>query len=177
MASKMKKTTEINRDNSSRAEAERLSNRIFTVIVITILYALLVFLLQTMSFNITTVNGAQAFIQILFWGSIVGAMVCAAIGAYKEKKSLFTYCGIFLYILWSMVVIQFCGVMGAIKAYILVYLSLAVILVMALVFSVLVEKGKMEKRAKTVFVGIAIAFFVIFCLIAIGLRFSFFGLF
>ena len=177
MASKMKKTTEKKRNNSSRIEAERISNRVLTVTVITILYAFLMLFLQNMSRSTATVLGAQGFIQILFWGSIVGAMVCAAIGAYKEKKSLFIYCGIFLYVLWSTVVVQYCGTMGSNKAYMLVYLSLAVIFVMTQVLSVLAGKGQLEKRTTTVFVGVAIAFFVILCLAAVLLRFRFFGLF
>ena len=167
------------KDNSQRrAETERLSNRVMTVTAGAILYALLMIFLQSMSRSSLTILGAQAFIQLLFWGSIVGAMVCAAVGAYKEKKSFFTYCGIFVYILWSMTVVQYCGTMGSNKAYALVYVSLLAIFVMSLVFSVLVGNGKFRnKQVMTVFTVIAIVLFVVFCAAAVLLRFRFFGLF
>lgn len=176
MASKIKKSN--NSDSArSRANAERLSNRALTVTVITILYAFLMLFLQNMSRSSETVLGAQGFIQILFWGSIVGAMACAALGAYKERRSLFTYCAIFLYILWSTVVILYCGTMGSDKAYALVYLSLAVVFVMTQIFSVLSAKGRLEnKKTVTVFATVSIALFALFCLAAVCLCFRFFGL-
>ena len=178
MASKMKKGNNTDIKNLNRAEAERLSNRLLTLTVITILYAFLMLFLQNMSRSSETVLGAQGFIYILFWGSIVGAMICAAMGAYKEKRELFIYCAMFLYVLWSTIVIQYCGVMGSNKAYTLVYVSLAVIFVMTQIFSVLVGKGKpVDKKTATVFAVVSIAFFVLFCLVAIGLRYSFLGLF
>ncbi len=175
----MKKDVNINsaKNSRSRAEADRLSNRVVMLTAAAILYAMLLLFLQNMSKSSATVLGAQAFTQILFWGSIIGAMVCAALGAYKEKKSLFTYSGIFVYVLWSMIVIQYCGVMGSDKAYLLVYLSLAVVFVMTQVYSVLASRGKMDsKKAVVTFAAISIALFVLFCAAAVALRFSFFGL-
>lgn len=175
----MKKNINIdsNKNVQNRADAERLSNRMITLTAVTILYAFLMLFLQKMSNSSETVLGALAFIQILFWGSIVGAMVCAALGAYKENKSLFTYCGIFVYIFWSMTVVQYCGTMGANKAYTLVYLSLLAVFVMTQVFYVLAGKGKMKNRkALTIFSVISVVMFLAFCAAAVALKTRFFGL-
>ncbi len=174
MASKMKKNDDA--DIRRHAEAERLGSRLVTLTIITILYAFLMLFLQNMSKSSETVLGAQGFIQILFWGGIVGAMACAALGAYKENKGMFTYCAMFLYVLWSAMVIQYCGNMGADKAYALVYISLIIIFIMTQVFSFLSNGGKIEKKTLTVFTVVAIALFVLLCAAAVCLRFRFFGL-
>ncbi len=160
-----------------KESAEQLSNSIVTLTAVIILYALLLLFLQKMSENTATILGAVAFEQILFWGGIIGAMVCAAIGAYKEKKGFFIYCGIFVYIFWSMTVIQYCGAMGSDKAYLLVYISLAVAFVIVQLYGILVGRGKMySKRAFTVFSVAAIIIFLLFCAAAVALKTRFFGL-
>ena len=174
MASKMKKTDSA--DIQRRAAAERLGNRLVTLTIITILYAFLMLFLQNMSKSSETVLGAQGFIQILFWGSIVGAMACAALGAYKENKGMFTYCVMFLYVLWSTVVIQYCGSMGSDKAYALVYVSLIIIFIMTQVFSFLSSGGKIEKKTLTAFTVVSITLFALLCAAAVCLRFRLFGL-
>lgn len=160
----------------SRAAADRRANQLVTLTSVTILYALLLLFLQRMSRSTETIQGAQAFIQILFWGSIVGAMVCAAWGAYKENKNLFTYCGVFVYILWSMTVVQYCGNMGSGKAYTLVYLSLLVIFILTQVYGALIGKGQISRRAMTAFIVVTIVLFVLFCIAAIVLHSNAFGL-
>ncbi len=160
-----------------RDKNEQLSGKAVMLTALTVFYALLMLFLQNMSKSSQTVLGAQAFIQILFWGSIIGAMACAAWGAYKEKKSFFTYCGVFVYILWSMVVIQYCGIMGTDKAYMLVYISLAIIFVLIQVFSFLASRGSFKSRkVLAAFTVVSAVLFAGLCLAAAALRFRFFGL-
>lgn len=171
-----KDRTKINskKQDDAQNKNEQLSNRVVMLTAMTILYAMLLLFLQSMSKSTVTVLGAQAFVQILFWGSIVGAMVCAALGAYKEKKNLFTYSGMFVYILWSMIVIQYCGIMGTDKAYGLVYISLAAVFVMIQIYSFLAGRENQGKKGMVVFTIACIVMFVIFCILAIALRLRFF---
>lgn len=176
--SKNRNNINTKKNSEAKEKSEQLSNRSVMLTTMTVLYAMLLLFLQRMSKSSVTVLGAQAFIQILFWGSIVGAMVCAALGAYKEKKTLFTYSGMFVYILWSMIVIQYCGIMGADKAYALVYASIVVVFVMIQLYSFLAGKGSFENNKKTlvIFTTVSIVLFVVFCILAVALRFRFFGI-
>ncbi len=173
----MKKDIKTKRDKAVRSDEERLSDKAVLLTALTILYAFLLLFLQRMSMSSTTVLGAQAFIEILFWGSIIGAMACAAWGAYREKRGMFTYSGVFVYIRWSTAVIQYCGNMGSSRAYTLVYVSLVIAFALVQLYFGLLSAGKLgTKRGKTVFTASAALLFVAFTLAAIALRFRFFGL-
>ncbi|MGN1098300.1 MAG: hypothetical protein ACI4SS_05335 [Clostridia bacterium] len=173
----MKKNNNIKIDSNKKREAERLSDRAVLLTALSILYAFLLLFLQKMSMSTSTVLGAQAFIRILFWGSIAGAMLCAAWGAYKENRDMLTYSGVFVYILWSMAVIQYCGTMGTGKAYTLVYASLITAFVLGQIYFALRSSGRLAtKKARTIFAVISVALFVLFSVAALALRFRMFGL-
>ena len=72
-----------------KQEREQLGNRIVLISSVTFLYGLLLLFIQKMAESSMTVNGALAFIQILRWVSLAGAMLCAAWSAYKEKRAFF----------------------------------------------------------------------------------------
>ena len=75
----------------TKQEKESLDNRIVFSSVALILYALLLAFVQRMSSSPVTVNGALAFVEILRWIALAGAMGCAAWSAYKEKKGFFDF--------------------------------------------------------------------------------------
>lgn len=173
----MKKNKNVKINSDTKREAERFSDKAVHMTLLTVLYAFLLMFLQKMSNSSTTVLGAQAFIKILFWGSVIGAMICAIWGAYKENKGMFTYSGIFVYILWSMAVIQYCGTMGAQKAYSLVYLSLFAAFVLTQFYYAMRSNGRLVRsRGRFAFMIVSAAVFVLFSAAALALRFRMFGL-
>ena len=80
-----------------KQDKELLDNRIVLISSITFLYAILLVFIQKMAESSLTVNGALAFIQIVRWVALAGALICAAWSAYREKRSFFIYCGICIY--------------------------------------------------------------------------------
>ncbi len=133
-----------------RQESERFSDKAVLLSTFIILYVFLLMLLQRMSQSTLTVVGANAFTNILFGVSIAGAMICAAWAAYKERKGMLTYCGVFVFILWSTVVIKFCG-HPASSAYALIYAGLAAAFVYIQVYYGLLAAGKANtKKSKLI---------------------------
>ncbi len=172
----MKKNNSSKINKAERNETDRLSDKAVLLTALTILYAFLLLFLQWMSRDIITIPGAMAFTKILFWGSIIGAMACAAWGAYREKKAMFLYSGIFVYILWSMAVILRCGNMGADKAYALVYLSLIAAFILIQLYFGLRSSGKMQsKKSKIIFTVVSVLIFIAFTVAAAALATELFG--
>lgn len=133
-----------------KQEREQLGNRIVLISSVTFLYGLLLLFIQKMAESSMTVNGALAFIQILRWVSLAGAMLCAAWSAYKEKRAFFIYCGMCIFVFLSTTVLLYCGQHN--KAFLLNYLALFIVFVMAQVYyAVKVYTSPKNKTAAAIF--------------------------
>ncbi len=147
----------------NKQQKESLDNRIVFVSSAIFLYALLLMFIQKMSTDPITVNGALAFIEILRWVALAGAMSCAAWSAYKEKKSFFVYCAMCLFVFLSTTVLKFCTQRSSDFAYYINYSSLIVLFVFVQIFRALKVNGSLENKK------VKIAFIVVCALAALGI--------
>lgn len=153
-----------------KQDKELLDNRIVLISSITFLYAILLVFIQKMAESSLTVNGALAFIQIVRWVALAGALICAAWSAYKEKRSFFIYCGICIYIFLSTTILLYCGRHG--KAYYINYLAIGLAFVMTQVYYVLKAKCKFEKKlVRTLFLAVCIILTVLIAALCIWQQF------
>ncbi len=147
----------------SKQQKESLDNKIVFVSVAIFLYAMLLIFVQKMATDPLTINGALAFIDILRWAALVGAMGCAAWSAYKEKKSFFIYCAMCLFIFLSTTVLKFCTQKGSASAYLIVYAALIALFVLVQVFYAFRVRGLFAKKS------VKVIFIVVCALAAAGL--------
>ena len=156
----------------SKQEKERLDNKIVFFSSVTFLYALLLLFIQRMSANSMTVNGAIAFIEILRWASLAGAMGCAAWSAYKEEKGVFLYCAMCIYVFLSTTVIRYCTSRGSIRPYLINYGALFVVFVMSQIYYALKVRGKLENKLfRNLFIGTAAVLVILFAAVSLYHRF------
>ena len=141
----MKKNHNI-QNKLNKQEKEKLSNRIVLLSSFTILYGMLLLFFERMCSYSATVLGALTFMEYLMWGSLLGAMGCAAWSAYKEKKGYYLYSGMLL-------------------AYLLCYMALAAAFIMAQVYNVLKASGKFAGKFKISFL---IVIFLILLLLVVA---------
>ena len=127
-----------------KQELEKLDNKIVFLSSVIIIYAILLLFIQKMAQNSMTVTGALAFIQILRWTALGGAMVCAAWSAYKENFGFFIYCGICLYVFLSTTILLYCGNHG--KAFLINYGALLIAFIFNQIYSVLKRKNLFAKK-------------------------------
>ena len=154
------------KNNLTKQDIEKLSNKTVFFSSVTILYAMLVLFIRKMSFYSGTVNGALAFMQLLMWVSLIGAMVCAAWSAYKEKKGYYLYSGMFLFVSVSMLIIRYLPDLPDNRAYAVVFAALAAAFVLAQIYYALKVRGKFEKGpAKIIFIAVCVGVLI---LMAIG---------
>ena len=152
----------------TKQEKESLDNKIVFSSVALILYALLLAFVQRMSASPVTVNGALAFIEILRWVALAGAMCCAAWSAYKEKKGFFIYCAACLFIFLSTTVLKFCTQRSSEIPYYINYAALAVMFVLVQAYSFIKSRGLFDnKTVKAAFVAICILAIIGFAVISI----------
>lgn len=160
------------RNKISKQEKERLDNKIVFFSSVTFLYALLLLFIQRMSANSMTVNGALAFIEILRWVALGGAMICAAWSAYKEKKGFFLYCAMCIYVFFSTTVIRYCTSRGSTRPYLINYGALAVVFVMAQIYYALKVRGKFDNKVvRGLFLGASALLIALFAAVSIYHRF------
>lgn len=156
----------------SKQEKERLDNKIVFFSSVTFLYALLLLFIQRMSADSMTVNGALAFIEILRWAALGGAMLCAAWSAYKEKKGFFLYCAMCIYVFFSTTIIRYCTSRGSIRPYLINYAALVAVFVMAQIYYALKVRGKFEnKLARNLFLCASALLIALFAAVSIYHRF------
>lgn len=156
----------------SKQDKERLNNRVVFFSSVTILYALLLLFIQRMSADPMTVNGALAFIEILRWVALVGAMCCAAWSAYKEKKSFFLYCTACIFIFLSTTVLRYCTAWGSYKPYYINYIALGAVFVLSQIYYSLKLTNKFQNKAvKNIFFGACGVIFAIFAAVCLVLSF------
>lgn len=156
------------RNRLSKQEKESLDNKIVFASSSMFLYALLLAFVQRMSAEAITVNGALAFIQILRWTSLAGAMICAAWSAYKEKKGFFVYCAACLFVFLSTTVLLYCTHHGSNSAYLINYAALVVMFVLSQIYYVLVVKDLIRKTVfKNIFIAVCLVAFIAFVAISI----------
>ena len=159
----------------TKHEKESLDNKIVFSSSAMFLYAMLLAFIQKMSSSPVTVNGALAFIEILRWASLVGAMACAAWSAYKEKKGFFLYCATCLFVFLSTTVIKFCTQKGSNSPYLINYAALVAMFVAVQIYYALKIRGAFEKKAvKYVFIGVCVCValaFAVVCIININSAF------
>ncbi len=132
------------KNNASKQELEKLDNKIVFLTSVILIYAILLIFIQKMAENSMTVTGAIAFIQILRWTALGGAMACAAWSAYKENFGFFIYCGICLYVFLSTTILLYCGNHG--KAYLINYGALVISFIFNQIYSILKRKNLFEKK-------------------------------
>ena len=158
--------------NLTKHEKESLDNRIVFVSSAIFLYAMLLAFIQQMSQSPTTVNGAQAFIKILKWTALGGAMLFAAWSAYKEKKSVFIYCATCLYIFISSTTLTLCTRLGSNIPYYVNYIALAITFVLVQLYYFFKTKGMLAKKSfRIAFVAaciLAAAAYAVVCVININ---------
>ena len=129
----------------TKQDKEILDNRIVLITSVIFAYAILLLFVQRMALSTLTVNGAIAFLEILRWVSLGGAMACAAWSAYKEKRGFFIYCGICSFIFFSTTIVLYCNAHG--KAYYINYMMLFLSFVAAQVYYALKARNLFEKKA------------------------------
>lgn len=150
-----------------RREAERLSDKAVLVTALAILYGVLLLFLQSMGKS-DLVNGAIGFLKILRWVSIAGGIIFAAFSVYKERRGLMLYCGMFVYIIWSVTVILNTTVWD--KSFAIVYVSLLAAIILTHVNIWLRTSGRFERMAPRVtFAAIAIVIFLLLNLVYVEL--------
>lgn len=147
----------------SKQEKESLDNKIVFTSSAVFLYGILLAFIQQMSQSPITVNGALAFIKILRWAALAGAMVCAAWSAYKEKKSVFIYCVTCLYIFISTTTLTLCTQYGSDRPYFINYAMLAVTFILLQLYYYFKAKGFFNKKAvKVAFITACVLVAVMF---------------
>ena len=152
----------------TKQEKENLENRIVFASAAIFLYALLLAFIQKMAASSSTVSGALAFIEILWWASLAGAMLCAWWGAYKEKKSFFFYCAACLFIFLSTTVLRFCTGRSSRVPFLINYLALIAMFFLIQIFRFLKVKGWFEnKKVKMAFFGVCALALVVLAVISI----------
>ena len=152
----------------NKQEKEKLDSRIVFLSSIIILYGLLLLFIQRMSMFSMTVNGAIAFVEILRWASLAGAMACAAWSAYKEKKGFFLYCVVCIFVFLSTTVILFCTKRSSNVAYLLNYGALIAAFVMTQVYYVLKSSNKFKNKiVKNVFTAVCAVIVLAFAAVCI----------
>ncbi len=152
-----------------KRETEKLSDKAVLVSALAILYAILLLFLQSMGKSSLTASGAVTFMKILFWGSIAGAIAFAVWAAYKERRGMLLYSGIFLFVLWASAVILYCGYWD--RGFAIVYAGLFIAFVLVHVYVRLRVMGKLSSGgAMTAFVIVAAALFALLTLCAVGIR-------
>lgn len=165
----MKKPVVKNKNNDIRARNERLTDKAVLLSALIILYGILILFLQSMGYNSLTVSGAVTFVRILFWGSIVGAMIFAALAVYRERRELMLYSGIFIYILWTTTVLLRTGNWN--YAFTIVYISLVAAFILVHVNIWLRKSGRFEKLApRVIFVIVAALVLAALSLVSLSLR-------
>ena len=165
----MKKRDIKNKNSDTRAKNERLTDKAVLLSAMAILYGILLLFLQSMGYSSLTASGAVTFVLILFWGSIAGAMVFAALAVYRERRELMLYCGIFVYILWTTAIIRYTGNWG--HAFALVYISLFAAFILVHVNIWLRKTGRFERTApRVIFAVIAALIFAVLTFTSVGLR-------
>lgn len=155
-----------------RREKERLSERAVLITALAILYAVLLLFLQNMGRNSYTAQGAWTFEHILFWGSMIGAIFCAVWGAYKERRSMMLYSGIFLFVLWTMAIIIYGGNNN--HTFPLVYGAILIAVVMTHVGTRL-RMPENGKKGWTAFLIVGAVLFVLISVFAVALRLGYVG--
>ena len=165
----MKKRNVKDKNNDLRARNERLTDKAVLISALAILYGVLLLFLQSMGYSTATASGAVTFVLILFWGSIVGAMVFAALAVYRERRDFLLYTGIFVYVLWTTAIIRFTGYWS--HAYALVYISLFAAFILVHVNIWLRKTDRLEKTLpKVIFVVISALILIVLTLCSIGFR-------
>ena len=134
------------KNSLSKQEKESLDNRIVFTSSAIFLYAILLAFIQQMSQSPVTVNGALAFIKILRWVALAGAMVCAAWSAYKEKKSVFIYAATCLYVFISATTITYCTKRNSNFPYLLNYVMLAAVFILVQLYYFFKVRGMFNKK-------------------------------
>ncbi len=152
----------------TKQEKESLDNKIVFSSVALLLYALLLAFVQRMSASPVTVNGAIAFIEILRWVALAGAMCCAAWSAYKEKKGFFIYCAACLFVFLSTTVLKFCTQRSSEVPYYINYAALLAIFILVQAYSFIKTHGLFDKKAiKCIFTAVCVFVAVLFAVISI----------
>ena len=154
------------KSNLTKQEKEHLDNKIVFVSSAIFLYAMLLAFVQQMSLSVHTVNGALAFIKLLKYVALVGAMGCAAWSAYREKKSFFVYCVMCIFIFFSTTVIQVST--ARISPYVINYVLLAAMFVLTQVFyAIKIRSGFEKKGVKIAFIIACAAILVAFAVVVV----------
>ncbi len=130
----------------TKQEQESLDNKIVFSSAAIFLYALLLAFVQKMSASSTTVNGAFAFIKIIWWAALAGAMICAWWAAYKEKRSFFYYCATCIFVFLSTTVLRYCTGRSSHVPYLINYVALIAMFVLVQAYYFLKVRGIFEKK-------------------------------
>ena len=164
------------RKSERSRKAESLSDKAVLVSALAILYAILLLFLQNMGKS-NLAAGALGFLQILRWVSIAGAIFFAAWSVYKERRGLMLYCGIFVYLIWTITIIL--NTTNWDKSFMIVFASLFAAFVLTHVNIWLRATDRYERTApRVIFAVVAILIFLLLNLVYINLRFELFnGLF
>ena len=150
-------------------QQEKISNRIVLLSSFIILYALLLMFFRRMTSSTATVLGALTFMEFLKWASLVGAMLCAAWSAYKDRKGYYLYSGMCLYIFLSMQIIL--SPLADNRAYAICYAGLAVAFVLTQVYSILDSKKKFNGGWKIAFLAVLFSSITVLAVAAMEPRF------
>lgn len=158
------------KDKISKQEKENLSSKIVLISSLIILYAILLIFVQQMMQSSITVNGAVAFIEIIRWFSLGGAMLCAAWSAYKENKGFFIYCAICVFIFLSTTVILYCGKHN--HAFLINFFSLAVIFIITNIYYALKIHHFLDKKIiKFIYYAVCTLIFLLIMALCIWQRY------
>jgi len=148
------KSNQTSQDKISKHEKERLGNKVVLVSSCAILYGMLLLFFRRMCFYSGTILGALTFMEFLMWGSLGAAMLCAAWSAYKEKKGHYLYCGMFLFVFLSLLLILKLNTISDANAYLLCFAALAVAAIMPHIYYALKSSNKFSGWIKIAFLAV-----------------------
>ncbi len=157
------------KNDFTKQDKEKLSNRIVLLSSFIILYALLLMFFRRMCSFSSTVLGAITFMDFLKWISLAGAMVCAAWSAYKDRKGYYLYSGMFLFVFLSMQIIR--SPLQDNRAYMIAYLGLLIAFVLTQVYYALKIRRKYEGGWKIAFLSVTFVSIAILVVAAAEPRF------
>lgn len=108
----MKKSAKSTKKSFDTAMQKKAENNITIFSCSIILYALILYVVQSMSVSSATVESAHIVRFALMYAGIIGAMAIAAYAAYKSNKSLIKYSLMCVFVTISTAGILFCAPWG-----------------------------------------------------------------
>lgn len=163
----MKKNNNSSKKSFDTAMQKKAENNLTIFNCSIIIYALVLFVVHSMSQSSATAAGAATFRHILMYAGIAGTMLIAAYAAYKSNKSLIKYSLMCAFVSISTAGILFCSDWG-IK---ITIAALVIAFVFTCIYAALTDKKAYytSKKVRTIFKSaVAVVYGILFILLVIA---------